>query len=60
LQRQVPLHYQVSSIEDLELGDLRSEYTESSAVLITLNMRPQSICIASRFDEEMDAAESKK
>jgi hypothetical protein len=60
LQRQVPQHYQVSSIEDLEVDDLRSEYTEGSAVLITLNMRPQSICITSRLDEEADTAEREK
>lgn len=57
LQRQVPQHYQVSSVENLEVGDLRSEYIEGSAVLITLNMRPRSICIASRSDEEADVAE---
>lgn len=60
LQRQVPQHYQVSSVKDLEVGDLCSGYTEGSAVLITLNMRPQSICIASRFDEEADAVEGEK
>jgi hypothetical protein len=60
LQRQVSQHYQVSSVEDLEVGHLRSGYTEGPAVLITLNMRPQSICIASRSDEEADAAVREK
>jgi hypothetical protein len=40
LQRQVPQHYQVSSVEPLEVDDLHSDCNEGSAVLITLNMRP--------------------
>jgi hypothetical protein len=60
LRRQVPQHYRVSSVEHLEVGDLRSEYTEGSAVLITLSIRPQSTCIASRSDKEADVAKREK
>ena len=57
LQQDTYRHYAISSVEDLDTGDVHQADRSDSAILITLRMRPHSMYIATLPSAEADLLE---